>query len=524
MPGPSFSSRTLLYVALIVFILVKIPLLHYAFYWDESWVYAPAIFSMYGHGASIMPNAIPPELSRGHPLVFHAIYALWMNVAGPTNFSMHLLSLTLSVGLALLVFYVLAKRFDDETALLAVLVLLASHEFFMASTFVLNDILLGGLALLAIHLYAAGRYGSASIALILLVLTKESGIAIWLAICGIEVWRNRRHPQLLKTAWPIAALPAAAFLAFLLLQKHQMGWYLYPNHIDSIAPSIHNTLDKLQQSLRFIFSESGEWLLTILIGALSLKLYFVSRQKKHLAPAFLVAMLFANINLFSYKDAVFYAFPLFCIALAIRYTSRITATLSPKNSLFLQTALLCASVYLYFCCVNFFEKRYLFPSLLLFQVVLTPVVALWLINNLGIQKPLRFAFILLIPLFLTPYNRHFVEFDRMWVQSAVVKFMEQNSLYQAEICAPSFFERIHLADPKTGFRSTPENFNIISENISHSTDYVIVDNAETTSIQYPVSFDPNSYSLIFKAHKGETTALIYIRRHQAPASHDDQHF
>ncbi|MBX2907805.1 MAG: hypothetical protein KF744_17295 [Taibaiella sp.] len=517
MPSPSLSSRTLLYVALLVFILLKIPLLHYAFYWDESWVYAPAIFSMYEHGASIMPNAIPPELSRGHPLIFHAMYALWMNVAGPTNFSMHLMSLTLSIGLALLVFYVLAKRFDDETALLAVLVLLSTHEFFMASTFVLNDILLGGLALLSIHLYAAGSYRKASIALTLLVLTKESGIAIWLAICGIEVWRQRKQLMQLKTAWPIATLPASVLLIFLLLQKHLMGWYLYPNHIESIAPGILSTLDKLQQSLRFIFSESGESYLTILIPTLCLVVFFTSRQKKYLAPALFVAALFANMHLFSYKDAIFYAFPIFCIALAIRYTHRITVSLSSNNALFLQTALICASVYLYFCCVNFFEKRYLFPSLLLIQVVLTPVLALWLMKKTGMRKPLRYAIILLIPLPLTLNNRHFVEFDRMWVQSAVVKFMEKNSLYRANICAPSFFERIHLADPKTGFRSSPEKFTNISANITHSTDYVIVDNAETTDIQYPVGFDPKRYSLRFKAHKGETTALIYIRIHQAPA-------
>src|SRR5580704_9697985 len=95
------KKRWVLFLVLIVFAVCKLPHLHYAYYWDESWPYAVAIKTMYYHGISLMPNAIDPELSRGHPLFFHAIAALWMNIFGASHVSMH--SFALLISLLLLV-------------------------------------------------------------------------------------------------------------------------------------------------------------------------------------------------------------------------------------------------------------------------------------------------------------------------------------------------------------------------------------------------------------------------------------
>ena len=78
-----------LLLVLLVFVIFKIPHLFYPYYWDESWPYAPAIREMLHHGISLMPDAVNPELSRGHPLFFHAIAALWMKIFGSSHFAMH---------------------------------------------------------------------------------------------------------------------------------------------------------------------------------------------------------------------------------------------------------------------------------------------------------------------------------------------------------------------------------------------------------------------------------------------------
>src|ERR1700733_5833249 len=92
-----FKNRWVLLLVLILFIMIKIPYLLYAFYWDESWPYVPAIIAMHSHGASLLPNAIDPNLSRGHPLFFHALGALWIDVFGGSNKSMHSFALVISL-------------------------------------------------------------------------------------------------------------------------------------------------------------------------------------------------------------------------------------------------------------------------------------------------------------------------------------------------------------------------------------------------------------------------------------------
>lgn len=98
------KSRWVLVLVLVIFTILKIPHLLYPFYWDESWPYVPAIKAMYHHGISLLPNSIDPIISRGHPLFFHAIGALWMNIFGTSNLSLHCFALFISVSFLITIF------------------------------------------------------------------------------------------------------------------------------------------------------------------------------------------------------------------------------------------------------------------------------------------------------------------------------------------------------------------------------------------------------------------------------------
>jgi hypothetical protein len=65
-----------LFLILLIFTVFKFQHLHYAFFWDESSPYAIAIREMYNHGPSLLPNSINTNLSKGHPLFFHASAAI----------------------------------------------------------------------------------------------------------------------------------------------------------------------------------------------------------------------------------------------------------------------------------------------------------------------------------------------------------------------------------------------------------------------------------------------------------------
>jgi hypothetical protein len=138
-----FQSRWLLILCLCVFTICKLPHLHLGFYWDESWVYGPSVYTMYLHGPSLSPAAIPLEFSRGHPLLFQAMCATWMRIFGSSLTSVHSFALVISLTLAVTLYEIMRRLFNERTALISVILLLTDHFFFINSSFVLNDIMLG---------------------------------------------------------------------------------------------------------------------------------------------------------------------------------------------------------------------------------------------------------------------------------------------------------------------------------------------------------------------------------------------
>jgi 4-amino-4-deoxy-L-arabinose transferase-like glycosyltransferase len=129
------KRRWLLFAVLVVFILCKVPHLYYPFYWDESWPYATAVRTMYNHGISLMPGAIEGELSRGHPLFFHAAAATWMKVFGATHFSMHCFALFIAVCCLVAVYEAGLRLFNQRVALLALLLVATQAIFFSTLRF-----------------------------------------------------------------------------------------------------------------------------------------------------------------------------------------------------------------------------------------------------------------------------------------------------------------------------------------------------------------------------------------------------
>ena len=60
-----------LFCILIGFIILKWDALFLPYFWDEAWVYMPAIRTMAEKGPSILPGSIEADLYTGHPLFFY---------------------------------------------------------------------------------------------------------------------------------------------------------------------------------------------------------------------------------------------------------------------------------------------------------------------------------------------------------------------------------------------------------------------------------------------------------------------
>ena len=101
--------KVLFFTLLFGLIIYKLKFLNLPFFWDESWVYAPSLRMMHDNGPSMMPNIIPIEYSRGHPLLFHFLGGVWLKIFGTSLISFHSFALFISV-LVIIAFFVCAAR------------------------------------------------------------------------------------------------------------------------------------------------------------------------------------------------------------------------------------------------------------------------------------------------------------------------------------------------------------------------------------------------------------------------------
>ena len=91
-----FKSNIWFIAAAILFAFLSFPLIDVPFYWDEIWVYAPALTEMAEIGPTLLPGVLDAELSRGHPLLFHFLGGIFINLFGDDLTTFRLYALLIS--------------------------------------------------------------------------------------------------------------------------------------------------------------------------------------------------------------------------------------------------------------------------------------------------------------------------------------------------------------------------------------------------------------------------------------------
>lgn len=141
--------------------------------------------------------------------------------------------IAVSAIIALYFTFLLGKKlFDPEVGFFASLLLFFSALFFAQSESFVAAVPLTALALSTIYFFldsnVLGYYTSAS----LLVLTKEPGILVLVAIVVYEVLVNVRIYNLKKFAFRILFLlsPLSYFFLWMIGNKLFLGWFLWPHH------------------------------------------------------------------------------------------------------------------------------------------------------------------------------------------------------------------------------------------------------------------------------------------------------
>ncbi len=518
MIGSGIKNRLLFYSSVLLFILSRIPYLHYAFFWDESWVYAPAAFLMYDHGPSLLPDAIPVLFSRGHPLLFPALCAGWMKIFGRSNYSMHCFALLISVALAIILYEVLLSVFNKRIALLSAALLLLNTYFIVESTVAVNDIIITLFAFLSLFFYAKEKYILTAVTLSLLVFTKESGLVAVGVIIADMFFLAIKKKMTVKIAFiKFAAVlfPLILLSLFFIIQKKEFGWYMYPGHTSKVILNIDNTLYNLQRSMHMLFVD--EKVFYFYLPLLFLSGYAVWKYKriKYLWTFITALIIYCLIYIFSFKAAVFY-FSVFGFIGLLGYILLIPSKIfNVAQGRFLQIMVLFLVFYLYFCCINFFEGRYLFPCYFIITFILIPVLYNCLIpNTKNYWNAGVLILIMITGVLINIYpdkDRKVGNFDRMDVQQEVVNYLEQNNYYDSNIASSAFLEQVHLKDPNTGFLKSQRSFSNIKHKIDSATNLVIFDDIEYDNSYEAFKLNP-AFVRIHRYEKGVAWVEVYARK------------
>ncbi len=286
-------------VLFVAFLILRFPALELPFFWDELGVYGPASLYLLDNGVSMMPNSMPTELSRGHPLLCPFYFATWMKVFGSSLFAVHLGALTLSVAL-LGASYALGKQLAGKVGgWITAIFVLVQPVFVAQSTLVLPEILLAFLLTLALYFYFKQQYWGYFVAAGLAVLSKETAIVLPVSLCVVETLMSLRslfQPKSIRwTTWMrqllVMGSPLLVFALFLGIQKIQNSWFFFPYHTDLMSFELANVWETFKEVIRFLFWDQGRWLGSILFLVVFVwkflgkdNTHFISEEKGGVIP------------------------------------------------------------------------------------------------------------------------------------------------------------------------------------------------------------------------------------------------
>lgn len=273
-----------LLVMIIIFVIIKIPFLDFPYYWDEGWVYGPAVRIMEANHLSILPNALPVYYSRGHPLLFHFLGALWLRIFGADVASSHVFALTVSVFLIFAVFYFCKKIFSEKTGLLACFLLMLQPMFMVQSVLVLPEIMLSLFSLMTIYFFLKEKWGAYIFAATCALFTKETGItpviSIGIIFLATSLSSGNKYSNinqfLLKSL--ILIIPVIIFFIFLLIQKSINGWFLFPEHVNYTISDPGEIVKNFFHRASCSFISEGKYLI---FAATLIAVYFYFFYRKH---------------------------------------------------------------------------------------------------------------------------------------------------------------------------------------------------------------------------------------------------
>lgn len=510
---------------LAIFIACKIPYLHYAFYWDESWPYSAALKEMYKHGPSLLPGAIDPDYSKGHPLFFHSIAAVWMNIFGTSNTALHSFALSISSILLCAIYEIVLKLFNLRAAILATLLTALQVIFFVQSSFILPEILIALLALLSIFFYSRGQYLFTSIFLTALFFSKETGLVVGIVLgidALIRLFNTRETLRLRLLRGTSILIPTLLIISFFLLQKQLRGWYFFPEHTGMIVKDWNLFFYNFKLGgMVSSFTMDDRYYYYLLLPILGITAAWKLKNYRYLLFVPLTGLVYLMVD--DIRSARILPgipfFLLFAASVLFMLYTLIKLKIFEQEAPVRFTALSIAFIFCFFCfsALNFYTPRYILIAL----IPLLIFVAVLAERLMAVTYRQLFIPIIIVFLFIGGYSFitnkgngdcNLGAYAGVRVQQKIVDYMESHNYYDKFISCGSFLERQNLLVPATGYLRNDRNFKNTAWEIYPVTELAIFDNFNPDYRWEEIRKD-TTFKLSFRATENGCWAEIYERIH-----------
>lgn len=499
-----YRSQIILSALLLIFILCKLNALNLPYFWDELGVYSRAGLYLHDHGLSLLPKDLPPELSRGHPMLFSFINGLSYTIFGDSLLTGHITALFMSVLFILALYYIFKKYFNAPVALGITATVLLQPLFFAQSVLVLPEVALALFIWLSIYFFSDKRMGYYCLYSGMAMLIKETAIIIPFVVIIADLLihlagrQNLRRNMLKK--YIVALFPLLVFALFLLLQKQQNGWYFFPYHTQSVNFDLKPLVMQFTDFSKFLTMEQGRLYLSgivLIVFALLHIQKWMANVRSYLWDIVLFVLSLAMFFLlYNDADAIFCVCFLLCaLLLGVRYLMKNNLPSHIVYCIVLMGGGLC------FSATNFYMNRYvLFLLPALFALYYYTVKPLFSRNRIAAPAALViiawFAFInMRSSSFHYDEDMSYENYLRLQVE---VVHAVDSDLTGKQINVFANFPIYHsLSDPRLGYTDKTDDVDF----------HLIKGNDHPTVFDFIIIADPGSYG--FTLPQNDSIAIMH---------------
>lgn len=260
-------DRHIVLVLVVVVLAAKLPTLATPYYWDET------LWIRFAHRLSelplwhVLPGCHPPTLFGGRPPGLYLPLAALFKITGPSIWLSHL-AIAGFAALGVAFTYRLGALLYGSTAgLFAALFLFLNPLYFAQAGMFVADLPASACGVASVYWALRRRYGPYLLFALVLVLLKETALAIVFAVSAYVLIRERRRgiAAALRAALPWA-VPLIVMGLYYTAQKLTSGSFFvqYAEQFDWLQPEL--LLQQARTVTRWIFVDQLRWIFTALVA------------------------------------------------------------------------------------------------------------------------------------------------------------------------------------------------------------------------------------------------------------------